>query len=110
MPEKKRIPKQIQGVLEIYNSKRDKYGNCYWAFNYQDINAGKNIAGTISGGESNITAARMYIVDDETKEWIYYRTMECGIRDFNRMTKNWPYAGCAPVEIARYIKEKIEEE
>jgi hypothetical protein len=49
---------EIKGFLEIINSKRDVYGNCYYAFRYTDADTGKEVCGTISGGESNVYAAK----------------------------------------------------
>jgi hypothetical protein len=63
------------------------------------------VEGTISGGESNISA----IVREMGLTWpeVHYTVCEMGIRDFNRMTKEWAYAGCPPADLADYIKRTL---
>jgi hypothetical protein len=96
---------EIKGFLEIINSKRDVYGNCYYAFRYADADTGKEVCGTISGGESNVYAAKRYLFEDSNM--IRAINTELKIREFNRLTKTWKYAGCPPEEIADFIKRGI---
>ena len=58
-----------------------------------------------SGGESNITA----IVRGMGLRWesCLYSRQEMGIRDFRRMVKDWPHAGCAPDELAKFIRRTL---
>ncbi len=92
----------IKAILEAIYSKRDRNGNCYWAFKYTDTATGKQIVGTISGGESNIAAIRRVMgLDFDT---CHYSVTEMPIREFNRLTKTWAYAGCPPDALAEYIR------
>jgi hypothetical protein len=95
----------IKGIMEIINSKRDTYGNCYYAFRYTDANSGQEVVGTISGGESNVYAAKRYLAEDANEIRAIYS--ELPIRQFNRLTKDWKHAGCPPEEIARFIKRSL---
>lgn len=94
----------IKGILEAINSKRDRNGNCYWALRYTDTATGKTVEGTVCGGESNIRGI-MYQMNG--KSWeprnIHFATQELMIREFNRLTKNWPYAGCTPEDLTKFI-------
>ncbi len=92
----------IKAILESLYSKRDRNGNCYWAFRYTDTATGKQVVGTISGGESNIAAIRR-VMKLEYEE-CFYTVTEMPIREFNRLTKQWAYAGCPPEAIADYIR------
>ena len=44
----------IKYVLTAYSSKRDMFGNTYWAFRFQYDTKRPAICGIVSGGESNI--------------------------------------------------------
>jgi hypothetical protein len=99
----------ITGILEIFNSRRDSNGNCYWAFTYTDVATGKTVSANISGGESNISGIRRHL-NPEVEGWdrsIKYSTTELPIREFNRLKKDWPYAGCASEDIAEFIREQL---
>lgn len=95
----------ITGFLHIIHSKRDLNGNVYWAFVYEDTETGKSVTGRISGGESNILAARFNLVEDSNS--IRYTSTELKIREFNRTVKEYPYAGCHPLTIAAFIKQSV---
>ena len=91
----------LKYVMTIHNSRRD--GNCYWAFTMTD--GDKTYSGTISGGDSNIDAIRRYwTVADDWDRSIHVVREELPIRQFNAMVKTWPYAGCAPEDIAAAAK------
>jgi hypothetical protein len=83
-------------ILTAYYSKRDKFGNCYWAFRWQDKD--KTVQATSSGGESNIAGITRVMGGE-----VYFHVVEMGIREFNRFTKGWPHAGCTPSELAEFI-------
>src|SRR5258706_15420405 len=75
----------IKVILESLYSKRDRNGNCYWAFRYTDTATGKQVVGNISGGESNIRSMlRPLGLDSET---VHSTITEIPIREFNRLTK-----------------------
>lgn len=95
-------------TLNAYNSRRDFAGNCYWAFTFTDHATGKVVRGTISGGESNIKGITFGW--SEKNEWdrsIAYNHEELKIREFNRLTKGWPYAGCPCEDIANFIRSEL---
>ncbi len=99
---------QIHGTLESIHSKRDVYGNCYWALRYTDNATGRVVVATVSGGESNISAIRLgFSKPDEWDSGIATRTDELKIREFNRLTKNWQHAGCNPDDLREFIKRGI---
>jgi hypothetical protein len=96
------------GLLKAINSKGDIYGNRYWAFIFMDFKTGKQVAGTISGGDSNIYAILRYW--NVTNDWdrsILFEREELPIREFNKLTKDYEYAGCEPECIAAYIKREL---
>ena len=93
----------IKAILESLYSKRDRNGNCYWAFRYTDTATGKQVVGNISGGESNIRSMlRPLGLDSENA---YQTITEIPIREFNRLTKPWGYAGCTAEELAQYVRD-----
>ena len=95
----------IKAILESLYSKRDRNGNTYWAFRWTDVITGTKVVGTVSGGESNISC----IVREMGLDWesCHYTLTEMPIREFNRLTKEWKYAGCPPAELAKYIRDAI---
>lgn len=100
-------PEPIKAILESIYSKRDRNGNCYWAFRYTDTATGKQVTGNISGGESNIRSMlRPLGLDSETT---YSTIIEMPIREFNKLTKPWGYAGCTSEELAKYVRTKLAE-
>jgi hypothetical protein len=96
----------IQAILECFNSKRDRNGNCYWAFRWTDTQTGESVAGQVSGGESNVGSI-MYGMG-LTCETCHHTRTEMGIRDFNRMVKTWPYAGCTKEELAHFVRKGLQ--
>lgn len=102
---------KINGTIEAIYSKRDINGNCYWAMRYTDHNTGKVVFGMVSGGESNITGIRFgWGRPGEWDKTIDTRVTCLGIREFDRVTKYWPYAGCTPEDLRAYIRAKLAEE
>jgi hypothetical protein len=101
---------KLIGTLEAHSSKSDKYGNRYWGLRYTDHKTGKTVNGTVSGGESNIAAIRMYWTKpgqwDDSVRLIHF---EHGIRDFKVLTSAWKHAGSQPEELANYIKNELGE-
>lgn len=99
------MAKSVKSFLTIYNSRRDFAGNCYWAFQWVRVRDGKTIGATISGGESNISA----IVREMGMDWEEVRTqrVELPIREFNRVCRPWPYAGCCPCDLAAWLKAQL---
>jgi hypothetical protein len=95
----------ITAILQCFNSKPDSYGNRYWAFRWIDTPSAKRVEAQISGGESDITA----IVRSMGLRWesCLYSRQEMGIRDFRRIVKDWPHAGCAPDELAEFIRRTL---
>ena len=86
-------------TIHIYHSRRDMYGNVYWSMIYVDHATGKRIYGTVSGGRSNITCAFPNC---------YHCDTELGIRDYNRTTKDWGYAGCTRDELQTYVQKGLQ--
>lgn len=81
-------------LLTIYNSKRDTNGNTYWAFQFTHF--GKILAnGTVASNNFNTR--------DLNENGIEYVYQELSIREFNRLTKDWQYAGCNWEDIRQHI-------
>jgi hypothetical protein len=99
---------KINGILECLNSRADIYGNRYFAFRYTDTATGKTVSATISGGQSNISSIPYYLHGQsyEPRD-IHYTSEELPIREFNRLTKTWPHAGCTPEDLAQWIKTAL---
>lgn len=98
----------ITGILECLNSKRDRAGNCYFAFVYTDNATGKSVRGTVCGGESNVRQI-MYELNGGSWEprTVHYTASELPIREFERLTKGWPHAGCVGAELVAFIRRQL---
>lgn len=98
----------IIAALTAINSRRDSFGNCYWAFTYTDHQTGKTVQGTVSGGESNV---RSIMHELNGGNWeprnVAFNTRELPIREFNRLTKGWSYAGCTGTELVAFIRREL---
>jgi hypothetical protein len=98
----------LTGTLEALHSITDINGNRYWALRFTDHQTGKIAEGKVSGGESNVyQMLRYWNVPDGWDHSIIYRVTPMGKREFKRLTKDWPYAGCSGEEIAQFVREKI---
>ncbi len=95
----------IKAILESLYSKRDLNGNCYWAFRYTDTASGKQVCGTVSGGESNVRSL-LRPLGLESQD-VHSTITELPIREFNRLTKPWPYAGCTAEDLAKYVRKVL---
>lgn len=98
---------KLTATLNIFNSKRDLNGNCYWAFEFVDHETGVKVQGT-GDTESNVSSITWEW--SEPREWcrsIMVNRQELGIREFNRLTKHWEYAGCGSADLAKWIKRKL---
>ena len=81
-------------LLTIYSSKRDTYGNTYWAFQLTHFD--KILSnGTVAGNNFNTRELR--------EKGIEYVFQELPVREFDRLTKNWQYAGCKWEDIRQHI-------
>ena len=99
---------EITSTLTIYNSKRDRAGNCYYAFTFFDHATGHSVSATICGGESNIYAVlHGWSTPNEWDRTIAVNRVELKIREFDRMTKDWPHAGCHPDQLREFIKKSL---
>ena len=97
-------------TINVINSKVDRHGNCYWAFTFVCHETGNRVCATTSGGDSNIRAiARHWNVDDDWDRSIFFNQQEIGYREFNRLTKDWPYGGCCPDELAAFIRKGLKD-
>lgn len=96
--------------VEILWSRRDRAGNNYFAFTATHPDTGKNVSAKISGGESNIYQAQFYVrgrwpVTGEPRWYVTDRSL--GVREFERLTKCWPYAGCKGEDLLVFMKEHL---
>ena len=98
----------IESTITVLNSKTDKNGNRYWAFVFVNHKTGTIVKANFSGGESNINGiARHWNKSDDWDRSIQFIYEEMGYQAFNKLTKDWAYAGCGSKEIADYIKGKL---
>ncbi len=99
----------IIATITPHYSRRDIYGNCYWAFTYTDHEKDRSVSATISGGDSNIRCIPYHLNGGnyEPRNVQVNLPEELPIRQFNRMTKEWPHAGCNPEELAAWIKRNL---
>jgi hypothetical protein len=95
----------IKAIIEALYSKRDRNGNCYWAMRYTDVASGRQVQASISGGESNIYAIARSMGFESGEA--HFSVSELGIREFNRMTKGWQYAGCSPDDLAKFVRSTL---
>ena len=99
----------IGQTLEAIYSKRDKFGNCYWALRYTDHKTGQEVCGKISGGESNIKGILMHWNNpDGWDRSVSFDVLCLPIRQFNWLTKKWKYAGCSPEDLAVFIRSGLQ--
>lgn len=99
---------KIKANLEAIHSLPDINGNSYWAFRYTDNETGKIVNGTISGGESNLSAVPFYMnVKHEHDPSVNFSVIPMKIRAFNKLTKDWKYFACRSEDIANKIKEEL---
>ena len=85
-------------TVEALGSLMDRNGNRYWAMVYTDQATGHRVVGTISGGESNIRYAFPGML---------FICLDVPIRKFNRMTKDWPYAGCTGEQLRAFVADGL---
>lgn len=99
----------VKGILTAYYSKPDSAGNRYWAFAYTDAETGDTVRGTTTGGEVNINAIRMELNGGHWPPPQQYvcATIGMAIREWGRMTKEWPHAGSQPAELAEFIRRGL---
>ncbi|MCB0743276.1 MAG: hypothetical protein KDC67_05185 [Ignavibacteriae bacterium] len=81
-------------LLTIYSSKRDTYGNTYYAF--QLTHLGKILANGVIDGD-NFRKHHLHI------NGIEYVYQELPVREFKQLTKNWKYCGCNWEDIRQHI-------
>lgn len=97
-------------VVHIYYSRLDRAGNNYYAFTALDPATIKAVNGTVSGTDNNIRVAELHLRGrwPETGEprWDVSVTA-MPIRKYERLVKGWPYAGCAPEEILKFIRKGL---
>lgn len=101
----KTIKNRVTGHLSAIHSRRDVHGNVYYAFCF-DSSDGKTCNAKISGGQSNIKAIRLHL-NGEWDDKITFSDEELKIREFDRLVKDWPYAGCRPDELAQWIRDNL---
>ncbi len=98
---------KILGVCNVYNSKRDVYGNRYFAMEYTNTETGKVVRGHEVASSSNVEVAlreRFPYKEFDVLPVVINR-IELPIREYNRMVHSWKYIGSSPVEINNAIDE-----
>lgn len=86
----------LNGVLTIYHSRRNMYGNVYYAVSLADANFNVVAHGTIAPNNVDPRDCREHL------GW-HIERVEMPIREFNRMVKNLPHFGCLWGEIKTHL-------
>lgn len=93
----------ITSILRLLND-----GERQWAFAWVDCATGESVQAMISGGDSNIRSMVFHLNGGSWEPHSTYQYVsELGKREFNRTTKDWPYAGCHPEELAKFVRENL---
>lgn len=87
-------------ILKVYNSKMDKFGNCYWAIEL--LNDDHSIV-----KDGIISANNIDTIDCRENLSIKVIYQELPIREFNKRFKNSLYLGCRWEEIKSHLIEDI---
>jgi hypothetical protein len=90
----------INAILTIYNSKRDYYGNRYFAVYLSDADTFETAQGQISAENISTLECR------ENLKWRVQR-VELPIRQYNRLVKGWPHLGCHWEEIRDRLQAQL---
>ena len=89
----------MKAILTLYNSRRDVYGNCYYAVEVIGFNR-KTARGTIGAPNIDIRDCR-----EQLKWWVPQR--ELPIREFNKFTKSMEYIGCSWDDIKANLLKQL---
>jgi hypothetical protein len=93
-------------IITKINSRSDMYGNRYWAVEATNLKNDKQVQGRV--GANNIDGVGQYWdVYDGWDRSIHFQERELPIREFNRLTKNWPYFGSDTEEIAANLRKGL---
>lgn len=98
----------IKLIVHIFTSKPDRNGNVETAFTATDAKTGKVIF-AVTACEDNVRAMA-HDWEGKGTGWdkgIIFNQSELPIREYNRMVKDEPYAGCNAEDVRAYIKEKL---
>jgi hypothetical protein len=102
-----KTPKYVGTLIAIY-SRSPSAGTAYWAMRFIDHLTGKVVEATVGGGESNIYGIlRYWKVKNDWDRSLLFQVLEQKTREFDRMVKNWPYAGSNPDDLAAFIKKEL---
>jgi hypothetical protein len=99
----------VTATLRVLNSKLDRNGNTYWAFEFIDHVTGKSCAGALGGSaRGNADSIRFgYSTPGEWDSSIRTEYVEMGKRDFDRLTKDYPYAHGSTNELSAWVKAQL---
>lgn len=89
---------RINAFLTIYNSRRDVYGNVYYAVELTD--EGRTL------GHGLISADNISTIDCRERLLWHIQRQELPIRQYNRMVKDWPYIGCTWNDIEANLQQQ----
>lgn len=96
----------IRFIVQHYQSKRDIYGNTYYATLITDILTRKQCR-FYSDHPSNSEAGLYGAFTNLGWQDIYPVLIEVGIREFDKRYRKWHYPGCRSKDIAAYIKKEL---
>lgn len=74
---------------------------------YTDYETGRQVC-ALADGEGNIySMLRYWGVEDDWDRFVRFDVRTLPIREFDRLTKDWKYAGCRGDEIAAFVRAEI---
>lgn len=89
----------MKAILTLYNSRRDVYGNCYYAVE-ACTEKGKSARGTISAPNIDTRDCR-----ENLKWWVTQQ--ELPIREFTRFTRGMEHIGCTWEDIKANLLKQL---
>lgn len=91
---------KYHATVNVFYSKPDIYGNTYGAFAYTDHTTGKVVKGLVGSGRNIGCVYRHsdgYLIHEESMP----------IRQWNRLTKSWEYAGNGLEDTMEWVNKKL---
>lgn len=97
---------RVTGILHVFTAARDRNGNCYHAARYIDTASGVTVRFGNIGGQGNMDSLPRLLHGYDHNCYTVREVLP--IRDWNRLTKDWPYlANHADEQAAQIVRDAI---